>query len=340
MNITRFKEYYKNMHQIGDIDPSVWMMNYIINRLELNENQILWYCFLFACTYHLPSAYLILNEFPDLELVEEERFNDFWIENQKNVPFQRDKLKQRKFLVDTIMSYKKLIFPKKQKEFFDLYLNKTPQENFDFLYKDLYKNIAHFGRFSVWNWIQLLNEVVGYDIHPNSYLFGSDGESHTHGMCLCFNKPEWAKKERYVEDGKRKKRVHKFSSQDLEFLETNTLKLHKELNDEFKKDNINGINTDLNEVNSFRIETVACAFKKLFRNNDSRYLGYYLDRQAEDIRKLEQQKFYGVDWGLLWEARKELLNQRYNDLSVKKGLFKLEIDDKINYGLNENKIFE
>ena len=312
-----FKEFYRNSSKIGDIDPNIWMSNYLVNRLEMNFDQILWFCFLNSITYHLPTAYLIFNEYPDLELVNEHRIREWWLDVQKDCPFQRDKIKQRKFLPETILSYQKLVGTS-QKSFFDKLLKGKSDENFDIIWNTLYLNIEHFGRFSVWNWTQMLKQVAGYDIQPNKLFLGeSNAESHTHGLCKAFGKDEWAFKERYVENGKRKKRVYKFTPEDKEWLETQatTLKEELELQDE--------------SVDLFYIETVACAYKKLFRERDSRYIGFYLDRQAEDIKGIENNGFNGVDWSILWDARNELLDEQHLSNSVSKDKFKLSFENKI-----------
>jgi len=323
-----FKEFYKNSLRVKDIDPNIWMSNYLVDRLEMNEDQILWFCFLNSITYHLPTAYLLFNEYPDLELVGETKLRNWWKDVQKLCPFQRDKLKQRKYLPDTIISYKKLVGDS-QKDFFDDLLKGEASSNFNTIWEELYKSIDHFGRFSVWNWVQMLKQVAGYKIEPDRLFLGeSNAESHTHGLCKAFGKDEWATKERYIEDGKRKKKVYKFSKEDKEWLEANTKRLQEEL-----------INDGV-EVDPFLIETVSCAYKKLFRERDSRYIGYYLDRQAEDIKSIENNGFDGVDWSILWEAREELLDKRFvNNDGIQKEKFKFPFEDKIKI-LNTSSIEE
>jgi hypothetical protein len=50
-------------------------------------------------------------------------------------------------------------------------------------------------------------------------------------------------------------------------------------------------------------ETVLCAFRKFHRGK--RWIGYYLDRQAVEICKLQNHVLYGVDWQVLWDYRAE-----------------------------------
>jgi hypothetical protein len=66
----------------------------------------------------------------------------------------------------------------------------------------------------------------------------------------------------------------------------------------------------------FAMETCLCSFKKLFRTRQGRYLGYYLDRQAEEIKKVEQDGWWGIDWQPLWDARNETIRPEYLTNSV------------------------
>jgi len=302
-----WKIFYINMWKYGDIDPSLWMMKYLIDRLELNKDQILWLCFLYAVSYHLPSAYLIWNEYPDLELADEERLSNWWNKIQDKVAFQKDKLKQRKFFPQTVVSYQKMLGKKTQTEFFDeILLEGNPEENFDLLWNKLYKNVYNFGRFSVWNWAQALKDVAGYKIKPSSMFLGlSESKTHTCGWC-------------YALDMDDKVKNYKFTEEEREVIEWEANEMIKELKAE-------GI-----PVDEFAHETVSCAFKKIWRTYKSRYVGYYLDRQAEDIISMEKHpEFSGVDWDLLWQARNECLERFVINYKVDEKKYKLKPEQKI-----------
>ena len=60
----------------------------------------------------------------------------------------------------------------------------------------------------------------------------------------------------------------------------------------------------------YDMETCLCSFKKLFRTSRGRYLGYYLDRQAEEIAQCDKDGWFGIDWEPLWDSRKETLNHK------------------------------
>jgi hypothetical protein len=197
--------------------------------------------------------------------------------------------------------------------YFDQLLSGTAEENFEILWEEAYLPIKHFGRFSVWNWCQMLKHVAGYDIEPTSMMFGNKAESITHGMAYVMGWDYLTYKSRYVdESGKRRKEVHKWTKREVELMENEALSFREELQCSF-----------------FELETVLCAFKKLFRERDSRYVGYYHHRQGSDIRKLELLNWHGVPWFLLRQARKENLSLTHTLDTVDKTKFRLNIQEKI-----------
>ena len=309
-----FIDFCSNSIKAHDVDPALEYMNYMIYRMEMNEEQVLWLCFLYAVTYQLPSAYLIWNEYPDLELAGIPRLTEWWQKNQKKIPFQQDKMKQRKDFVKTVESYQTLVGDS-QKDYFDNLLNSDdPQVNFDKLWSPL-KTISYFGRFSVWNWTQALKHVAGYNIEPLTLMLGeSDSISFTDGLDYAFGQTDKiTKKEVDLTTGKKKKIYYKWSEDEKLDMEKSCAVLKQSLG-----------------LDNFQLETLACAFKKIWRTNDSRYVGYYNDRIADDIRKTSEH-WSGVDWELLWDARKECVPEKYlhNNLGVNKECFLLSSKDKI-----------
>ena len=317
-----FKQFYVNSAQHKDIDPNVWLLNYVIGRMEMNEQQVLWLCFLNAITYHAPTALLIWNEFPDLECAGIARLEEWWTKDvQLRLPFQSDKLKQRRHLPETVESYKRMV-GSDQVSYFEKLLSGSAEENFDKLWTEAFKPIRHFGRFSVWNWAQTLKQVAGYDIEPTTLFLGDkDAESITHGACWVLGKEEeWAYKNRWKdESGKKHKDVHKFSADEKVYLETGIRSVMQEIRDAHPSVT----------VDAFNVETVMCAFKKLFRQKDSRYIGYYLDRQRLDIDNTASKHWVGVEWKLLYDARTELLQPSWLNDSIDKTKFKLTVEEKI-----------
>lgn len=310
-NLKMFRIFCKNSLYAEDVDPALSYMNYMIDRMELNEEQVLWLCFLYAVTYQLPSAYLIWSEYPDLELVDIPRLRKWWSKKQYLIPFQTDKMKQRRNFVETIESYQNLVGAS-QKDYFDTLLkSKNSYKNFNKLWNSL-KNISYFGRFSIWNWCQALKHVAGYQIEPRTLLLGEpDSISFTDGLAYAYGMLDKVTQKTKV-DGKTVKTYYNWSDEEKQEMEQSCAELKEALG-----------------IDNFQLETLACAFKKIWRTNDSRYVGYYNDRIAEDIKKTSK-IWGGVDWDLLWDAREFCIPERYiHNNGIDKSKFRLNPKEKI-----------
>lgn len=311
-NLSLFKDFCINSLEANDVDPAISYLQYMVHRMEMNEEQVLWLCFLYAVTYQLPSAYLIWNEYPDLELAGIPRLTRWWEKKQLLIPFQTDKMKQRKDFVTTVASYQAMV-GKSQKKYFDnLLCSDNPQDNFDALWTPL-NSIAYFGRFSIWNWCQALKYVAGYNIEPLTLMIGEpESRSFTDGLAWAYGMPEKTT-QRVERNGKRIKMVYSWSPEEKDWLERRCRKLKRQIG-----------------LDNFQLETLACAFKKIWRENDSRYVGYYNDRIADDIRKTSEH-WPGVDWQLLWDARGACVPDEYlhGNAGVNKKNFLLTPEQKV-----------
>ena len=315
-NLKLFIDFCKNSVEANDVDPAISYMNYIVDRMEFNEEQVLWLCFLYGITYQLPTAYVIWSEFPDLELIDEDRLRKWFTKDvQLRLPFQQDKIKCRPKTVETILSYQKIV-GSSQKEYFDNLLDSPdPQVNFDRMWTPL-KSVYNFGRFSTWNQCQALKHVAGYNVEPTTLMLGEpDSISFTDGLAYAYGLLDKVTKKTVDQStGKKKKEYYKWSDDEKIDMENACSMLKKQL-----------------KLDNFQLETLACAFKKIWRNNDSRYVGYYNDRMAEDIRKTSYQKWTGIDWSLLWDARDFCVPKKYlhENKGVNRSNFILLPEDKV-----------
>lgn len=299
-----FKKYWYVSLKYNDCDPALFLMNYIFRRLELNKEQRFWLCFLYANTYQLSSAWIIANEFPDFENVGLERLKNWNKNNFKDLPYQNDCKWQKGYLPQMFESYKTNILKAadSQRRYFLSFCYGTPQENYERLRKEIMNNFYKMGRYVAWFYLQTLKECTGLKVEPTNLLLKEkSSNSHLRGLLFALGLDE------YGEDKK-----IKLSNEAFEFLDKEASKLLREMKEEYKE-----VSPDY-----FNMETVLCAFKKVFRERDGRYLGYYLDRQAEDIKKCEvNKKWYGIDWQLLWDGRNEKIDKRFLKREINKKLF-------------------
>jgi hypothetical protein len=262
------------------------MTNYLFDRFEHNTEQKLWIAWIYGTTYYFPTTWVIWNEFPDMELVGVERLKEWNNENYKRLRYQTDTKWNKGHLPTQFESYKEWIGNRSQLEAFRPFLLQNPDENFNKLWDEVKSKFHKFGRYSTWFYMQTLKQCCGLPLEPGSLMLEdhSGSRSHRNGLCMAVDKPEWYDA--------------KLTSKELNYLDDVSREILLEVKRDFP-------NTDY-----FDMETCLCSFKKLFRVKHGRYLGYYLDRQAEEISKCERDGWDGIDWEPMWDARKETLNNK------------------------------
>ena len=310
-----FMDFCVNSIAANDVDPAISYMNYIVDRMELNDEQVLWLCFLYGITYQLPTAWVLWNEFPDLELADSERlYKWFTPEVQRRLPYQIDKIKCRPKTVDTILSYQSIVGTSQNSYFDQLLESDNPQVNFDRMWSPL-KSIYNFGRFSTWNHCQALKHVAGYNVEPLTLMLGeSDSIAFTDGLAYAFGYPNKTTQKVVNKAGKTVKSYYHWSEAEKQSMESACSLLKNAL-----------------AIDNFQLETLACAFKKIWRIKNSRYVGYYNDRAADDIRATERGNWTGIEWELLWDARQACVPPEYlhDNNGVNTELFKLPPEQKV-----------
>jgi len=281
------------------------MTNYLFDRFEHNTEQKLWIAWIYGTTYYFPTTWVIWNEFPDMELVGVERLKEWNNENYKRLRYQTDTKWNKGHLPAQFVSYKEWIGNRSQIEAFRPFLLQNPNENFNKLWEEVKSKFHKFGRYSTWFYMQTLKQCCGLPLEPGSLMLEdrSGSRSHRNGLCMAVDKPEWYDA--------------KLTSKELKYLDDVSREILLEVKRDFP-------NTDY-----FDMETCLCSFKKLFRKKHGRYLGYYLDRQAEEIAQCERDGWEGIDWQPMWDARKETLNNILLTNKINDSKMELYIDNGI-----------
>ena len=293
-----FLRWYAWSLQYKDCDPPIWLLNYLFNRYEHNLEQKLWIAWIYGTTYHLPTAWIIWNEFPDFELVGLERLKQWNNENYKRLRYQTDTKYNKGYLPQQFESYKEWIGNKPQIDKF------AELKTFDNVWNSVIKNLYKFGRYSTWFYLQTLHECVGLDLTPDTLKLDDYGgsKSHRNGLCYALGLDDWIDK--------------KLDRTQTEHLETKARQIQNTIRTKYK----------LNS-NAYTMETALCSFKKIFRKKQGRYLGYYLDRQAQEISQVQEDGWYGIEWGVFWQARTETLHPTlYSNIQIKPQLYSQFLD--------------
>jgi len=272
-----FKEYHRASLEIGDIDPSYEMLRYVSERFELNTEQRYWIAFLYATCYCGPTVFYLYNEFPDFENVDEKRLQSFWDKNKKKLFFQTDRkrIQSNDDFVKIFKSYKQIIGGLSQEDKFFSFRTGNEKLNYDLAFEEM-SRVYQFGRFSMFLYRESVHVVTGFPMKPRSMDLDF-AESCRNGLAFAIEKPELFDKQ--------------LTKSERTFLQNQFDQLIPEME---KEDPRNGV---------WNVETTLCAYKKY--RLGKRFVGYYLDRQRDEIKKLQSSVTEGVDWSVLWDFRKE-----------------------------------
>lgn len=304
-----FKRWYAWSLQYKDCDPAIWLANYINERYEHNDEQRLWFSWLYGNTYYLPTSWVLMNEFPDFELATFDRMDAWNTENYKRLRYQTDTKWSKGHLADMYASYEKFIGKGTQREKLESYFGDNEEQNFDNLWVALKDGLYKFGRYSTWFYMQQLKHTADIPMESTSLMLNdySGSRSHRNGWLYAL--------------GEEDKVNTRLTDKEYTRLEDNARYLLLEMKTEYPH--------LADQLDYFSMETCLCSFKKLFRTHHGRYLGYYLDRQAEEIMKVEQDGWSGIEWEVLWQARDETLDLT---LSNKTGINKSKFDSFLKTG--------
>ena len=272
--------------ELKDCDPAIHLTNYLFDRFEHNLEQKIWIAWIYGTTYHLPTTWVIWNEFPDMELVGTKRLEDWNNENYKRLRYQTDTKWNKGHLPSQFTSYKNWVGDRSQREAFSGFLKGSRTENFDMVWNEVKSKFHKFGRYSTWFYLQTLRDCCKFPIDASSLMLEdySGSRSHRNGLCYALDKQDWIDEKLDKLD---------FLNKGATDIITEAKERHPHLDFEY-----------------FGMETCLCSFKKLFRKTNGRYLSYYLDRQAEEITKVQSDGWHGIDWKPLWDFRTETLNKK------------------------------
>ena len=270
----------------GDCDPALWLMDYLNKRYEHNVEEKLWFAWLYH-TYNLPTAWVYKSEFPDEELASVERFTDWNNENYARLRYQVDTKWSKGHLPPMYESYRDWLRGRSQHSKFQALCSGTPEDNFNKLWAIVKGNWYKFGRYTAFFYIQTLKHTCDLPVDcPTLFLNDYSGsKSHRNGLCYAAGKDDWVNE--------------KLTTAQYSWLESFGKDLLEESQRRFP--------ILSRKMDNFSLETSLCSYKKLFRTKKGRYMGYYLDRQSEEITQAEKDGWSGIHWDVLHQARKEVI---------------------------------
>lgn len=297
-NIDEYIDYHLQMIETGDMDPAYGALSYVSERFELNIEQRYWLAFLYGATYCGATAYYMYNEFPDYERISLARIKTWWNSNRQSLIFQSDRrwVRSRNQFADMVESYRNIV-GRSQYKFFCSLVGNGWTHTYDNVYAGCGK-MYQMGRFGLFIYTEALQAIAGLQLEPRG-LDLKNAESSRNGLCYAISKTEWITGK---ETGRKTLSRNELAALDKAFAWVEAKVKAKDLS---------------GRSNVWNIETSLCAFKKYKRTmlypdtakQHQRYIGYYLDRQHDEISAMQANVPFGVCWDVLWQYRKECLRK-------------------------------
>jgi len=285
-----FIDYYASIIATWDVDPAYPLMKYLIDRYELSREQQYWLVFLYATFYHVASVHWVMQEFPDFQLVDVDRLQQWHDKHWRLLQYETDRRHEKGKFVEGFKSYQAWVGSGTQEEKFIELLD--PEGNQMESYRRLNKSLdklAGFGRYTKFYYTEALARCVGLPIMCD-HIPLKDCESSRNGLAHAL------KREDLVD-------CLRLTKEDYQFLYWEQEKLMDEIREQHPE----------LPVDYWLVETATCAYKGLFRRR--RYIGYYIDRLHEEIVAIEEKDKNGVTSGVCWSVledfRQEYLDPRY-----------------------------
>ena len=271
----------------GDVDPSYSMLRYVCDRFELNIEQRYWLAWLYATCYCGATVFYIYNEFPDYNMVDEGRLKKWWKENRGRLVFQTDRrwVRSRNQFADMFRSYRKTVGPVTQEQAFSQLKTSSRTLNYSNCWRT-FDRMYQFGRFAMFLYLEAVHVVTGFPMEPRSMRI-ADADSCRNGLAIAIGRHD-------LNTHETRARLSRSENKMLQSEFDGLVKRMKE------KDDRNNV---------WNIETTLCAYKKHFYGK--RHVGYYIDRQLDEIEAMEQKVTTGVDWQVLRNYRAETFDNRF-----------------------------
>lgn len=237
--------------------------------------------FLYSTCYNVPTAVLLDQLLGPISAWSQKSLCDVWDKYKHSLIFQTDRkwVKITNQFVGLCIDFLEQMYP------FSRYI-KPHIHSFDDMY-DAFSQLKNQGRVSTYIFIDgLIATGVMKPCMPRKFDW-NNGQTCTEGMLHAIGMDDAVKE---FDKGK-----HKLKPEILTVLDEYLSRLVLELREE-----------GLEEDCVCDYESNLCAYRKYFKG--TMYKGYYLDRQLEELRKLQKQL---PEWGNLWEYLFQLRKEVY-----------------------------
>lgn len=281
------KAYHVAGMKLDEIDPACPMLRYIADYLNLDTDQRFWLAWLYSTCYSAPTAFYMIVNLPRPEYISQSEIDSWWSANKNNLVFESDRryVKNRDEFPRMFESYREYTKHGQAATFLQM-RQSSEEETYEKIYSDVASRLYFFGRYSIFMYLETIYNLTKFPMTATG-LDLRKARTSRNGLCYALGKDDWVRK-----SGEQTKLTQK----EIDYLQQQLQRLYNELIAE---------NPDV-PTTYWNLETSLCAYYKLFRAK--RYAGYYIDRQMEELAKMQQLNPDKADWDLLWQFRRSHFN--------------------------------
>lgn len=282
--------YNKLVEYIGSFPDEIGPLarDFLKNR-KATKSDVVWWVLLYSACYCMGTACILFDSL-NYKTVTEEELEEFWEENKPRLIFQSDR-RYIKNMNQFCHIAKEFIQRSHRRpwKYISQFIHEDPVKTYTALYKEV-SSWRYYGRFGTILFLYNLNKLMGIDMHSESYDW-KHGATTTSAIYNAEYKDSAAA--RFEDDSN-------ITKEEEKRLDGVLGQIIKDLKKRYpnKRWTIMGVTSDL------------CSYRKLFKQ--TRYLGYYVDRQQEELMWLESRwPELESTWTRFWECRKKYLNNEF-----------------------------
>lgn len=263
-----------------------YAFDYIFEKLNLTQEQRLWFTFINGCSQNVVSTYLIFEQFSTLQDININELRKWFRSNYAKIGWDTDRRYHKNVFEDCVQNYIDVLGGRKQVELLDeLCSTDDKYKNFNRVWSYVMSNFYTFGRLSTFSYLEYLR-ISGVDIDCDSLFIDniSGSKSHRNGLCKVLGRDDldW------------NKNSLKYSKRVLQWLEEEGKLLLQEAAGRIKH----------KDVSYFTLESTLCCYKGWHRKN-RRYPNVYNDMFRDRIVYAE--KKWRRRLNIFWECREGCL---------------------------------
>lgn len=280
----------KLVSYIGEFPDEIGpLMHQFFQEYSYTKDQQVWWILLYSACYCMGSA-CVLSESLDFRTLTKKSLERFWTNHKQKLIFQSDRRYIKNMDQFTTIAWEFIERSGRHPwRYLKQFFRDTPEETYAALYREV-SSWKYYGRFGTILFLYNLNKMLGIPLDSQEY----DWKSGSTTTAALFNA-------NYQDDRADEfEKNPRLSTEEQIWLDTQLHKIISVLKKKYPERNwtVMGVTSDM------------CSYRKLYKQ--SRYLGFYVDRQQDELRILEAlNPEFSSMWGNLWRWRKEYLPEQY-----------------------------